>query len=275
MTKVIDPVVATHFEQQVIVEAQAGDTLTPHVTVRRGIVGRTAEFPRITRGQARLHVPSAPRTPMNATYNKTVVTLQAWSAPLYIDDLDKVQIRFDEREPAATIIGNAIGRRVTQTGLDALIAALPTATIPDGGTGMTDAKLRQIARIFDQRAVPYGNRKLVVSATVYDQIRGLPIAQNKDFGETGVGRTGVLPQVYGIDIIFIDDARDEGGLPIAGGVRRNYAFDKAAVGIAFAADPTTSIDWVPERKSWLVEGSVVCGAGVMDPNGVLRVDCVE
>lgn len=275
MTKSVTPVVATYYDNVCTVVAQGADVMAPHVTVKSGIVGLTAEFPRLTRGMARLHVPSAPRVPMNVTYEKTVVTMSAWSAAQYVDDIDATYIRFDERPPVAKALGYAEGRRRTQTVLDALIAALPTATIPDGGTGMTDAKLRQVARIFDSRAVPYGQRKLVVSATVYDQIRGLAIAQNKDFGETSAARSGQVPMVYGLDIIMVDDARDEGGLPVASNIRRCYAFDKAAVALAIGKESSLEINWVPERRSWLMERAFSCGAGILDPNCVLRVDCVE
>jgi hypothetical protein len=271
----ITPVQKIAFSEFVTVVAQGADVLRPHVTRRTGIVGRTVEFPRLTRGMARIHVPSSPRIPINAVYEKTVVQLIPWSAAMFVDDLNATTLAFDERPYWVEVLAYAIARRNTQTGLDALIAALPTATIPDGGTGMTDAKLRQVARIFDSRAVPYGQRKLVVSATVYDQIRGLPIAQNKDFGETAAGRTGKVPMVYGLDVIMVDDARDEGGLPIASGVRRCFAFDQSALVMAYGKEETLDINWVPERRSWLVERVFTVGAGIVDPNCVLRVDCVE
>jgi len=265
----------TYFAEPVTVVAQGADVLGPHVTKRTGIVGRTAEFPRLTRGMARAHVPASPRIPINAQYQKTVITLQAWSAAMYVDDLNATTLAFDERPYWVEVLAYAIARRNTQTGLDSLIAQHPTATIPDGGAGMTDAKLRQAARIFDANAVPYGQRKLVVSATVYDQIRGLGIAQNKDFGETDAARTGKVPMVYGFDVIMIDDARDEGGLPIASNVRRCFAFDQRALVMAYGKEETLDINWVPERRSWLVERVFTVGAGIVDPQCTLRVDCVE
>jgi hypothetical protein len=271
----ITPVQKITFSEFVTVVAQGADVLRPHVTRRTGIVGRTLEVPRLTRGMARIHVPSSPRIPINAAYEKTVIQLNPWSAAMFVDDLNATTLAFDERPYWVQVLAYAIARRNTQAGLDTLIGGLPTATIPDGGTGMTDAKLRQVARIMDARAVPYGQRKLVVSASVYDQIRGLPIAQNKDFGDTAAGRTGKVPMVYGLDVIMVDDARDEGGLPIAGGVRRCYAFDQSALVMAYGKEETLDINWVPERRSWLVERVFTVGAGIVDPNCVLRVDCVE
>lgn len=275
MTKIIDPVVATYYSEQVKVAYQAGAILRPHVRVQNGVVGGTAEFPRLSRGTARLHVPASPRVPMNVTYAKAVATMRGFSAAQYSDDIERTRIAFDERPVLAEVIGLACGRMVDQLLIDALVAALPTATIPDGGSGMAEAKLRNIVRLFDARAVPRGDRKLVVSAKVYDDIRALNLAVSKDFGETGAARTGVVPQVYGLDVLLIDDARDEGGLPLGGGIRQCFAFDRQALGLAINMESELEINWVPTHAAWLLEKRFAAGATVIDPAGVIRVDCTE
>lgn len=275
MTKVIDPVVATYYASTIKVAYQSGAILRPHVRVQTGIVGQTAEFPRISRGMARVHVPASPRVPMDLAYNKATATMSAWSAAAWSDQIEQTRIAFDEPPPLSRACGLAIARRVDQLVIDAMVAAFGAATIVDGGAGMTEPKLRQIARIFDQRGVPRENRKLLVSATVYDQIRSLAVAQNQDFGATAAVRTGVVPPLFGLQVIMIDDARDEGGLPIVSTVRRCFAFDSDAVGLALGAEPALDINWIPERAAWLIEQRFSGGAAVIDPDGVIRVDCVE
>jgi len=263
------------FSEAITVAYQGKVVLRPHVTVKTGITGATAEFPLVNRGMARAHVPASPRIPIGVTYTKKVATMQAWSAAEWADDIEQTRTVADERPYLAEIIAAAIARRMDQLPIDQMVAERPTPDIPDGGTGMTEAKLRQIARIFDSRAVPYGERKLLVSATVYDQIRGLAIAQNRDFGETSTARTGRVPNLYGLDIVMLDDARDEGGLPIASNVRRCFAWDRRAVGLAIGAERPVEINWVPTHAAWLVEQRFSAGAVVIDPQGLIRVDCVE
>lgn len=275
MTKVIDPVIATYYSSTIKTAYQNNAILRPYVRVQTGVVGGIAEFPRISRGLARVHVPGAERQFMDLTYNKATATMSAWTAPAFSEQIEQTRIVFDEPPPLSETIAAAIARRVDQLSIDAMVAALGAATIVDGGTGMSDAKLRQIARIFDQRAVPRTDRTLLVSATVYDQIRSLSIAQNLDFGPSSAARTGMLPPIYGLNIIMIDDARDEGGLPIVSTVRRCFAFDRQAVGLAFGLETGVSIDWIPMRRGWLIEQVVSAGACVIDPDGVIRVDCVE
>lgn len=275
MTKTIDPVQATWYATSVKVAYQSGTILRPHVRTETNVTGGIAEFPRITRGMARVHVPASDRVGMNVTYGKGVATMQAWSAAQWADSIEKTRIVFDEVPPLSEVIGAAIARRVDQLPVDAMVAAFGAPTIADGSTGMTDAKLRQIVRLFDARAVPRGNRKVVVSAKVYDDIRSLAIAQNRDFGETAVGRTGVVPAIYGLDILLLDDARDEGGLPLNAGIRQCFAFDRDALGLAVNTETAVEINWVPLRAAWLLEQRFSAGACVVDADGLIRVDCTE
>lgn len=275
MAKVIDPVVATYYENTVKVAYQSGATLRPYVRVRTSISGATAEFPRIGRGMARPHVPASPRVPMGAQYAKAVATLSGWDATEYADQLDAGDIVFNEVPVLSQTVGNGLGRREDQLIIDALVAAFSAATIPAGGVGMTETKLRQIVRLFDERAVPRDDRYLVVSAAVYDQMRAIPTITSRDFGATEVWRTGQLPVVLGMNVILIDNARPEGGLPLSGTTRQCFAFDRNAVGLATSKEPAVEIDWIPHLAAWQVSGRIKAGACVIDPEGVIRIDCVE
>jgi hypothetical protein len=66
--------------------------------------------------------------------------------------------------------------------------------------------------------------------------------------------------------------RVEGGIAIKDGDDSYaYAYTKAAVGMAVGLDIRTSIDWVPERTSWLVNGILKAGSVVREPQAVARV----
>ena len=271
----LDPVKATYYATAVKSAYDSGSILRPYVRVETGVVGGTAEFPRYGRGMARRHVPSTPRVALGVAAQKAVATLLAWDATEYDDRLHRTLVRFDTIPPLAEAVGKACGRRLDQTVIDALTANFATATIAAGSAGMTDAKLRQIVRIFDARAVPREDRVLLVSATVYDQMRAIQELSSRDFGETSVARTGQLPTVYGMTVVQIDDARPEGGLPISSGARQCFAWDRTAVGLAIGEEEPTQIDWIPHLVSWQVRQGFAAGATVIDPEGVIRVDCVE
>lgn len=271
----LDPVVATYFATAVKSAYDNGSVLRPYVRVETGVVGGTAEFPRYGRGMARRHVPSTPRVALGVAANKAVATLIAWDATEYDDRLHRTLVRFDTIPPLAEVVGKACGRRIDQTIIDPLVANFSAATIPAGGVGMTEAKVRQVVRLFDSRAVPRENRVLLVSATVYDQMRAIPALTSRDFGETAVARTGQLPTVFGMTVVMLDDVRPEGGLPKTGTTRQCFAWDRMAVGLALGAEEPTQIDWIPHLVSWQVRQGFTAGGVVIDPEGVIRVDCEE
>jgi hypothetical protein len=271
----LDPVVATYYSTAVKSAYDNGSILRPYVRVETGVVGGTAEFPRYGRGMARRHVPSTPRVPLGVSADKAIATLIAWDATEYDDRLHRTLVRFDTMPPLAEVVGKACGRRLDQTIIDPLIANFASATIPAGGVGMTEGKVREVVRLFDSRAVPRENRYLLVSATVYDQMRAIPTLTSRDFGETSVARTGQLPTVFGVTVIMMDDVRPEGGLPKSGAIRQCFAWDRMAVGVALGAEENTQIDWIPMLKSWQVNQGFTAGGVVIDPEGVIRVDCQE
>lgn len=271
----MDPVVATYYATAVKSAYDNGSVLRPYVRVEAGVVGGTAEFPRYGRGMARRHIPSTPRVALGVAADKAVATLTAWDATEYDDRLSRTLVRFDTIPPLAEVVGKACGRRIDQTIIDPLTANFAAATIAAAGVGMTEDKVRAVARLFDGRAVPRENRFLLVSATVYDQMRAIPTLTSRDFGETSVARTGQLPTVFGMTVVMLDDVRPEGGLPKVGAVRQCFAWDRMAVGLALGADESAQIDWIPHLKSWQVNQGFSAGGVVIDPEGVIRVDCQE
>lgn len=271
----LDPVVAAYYSESCKAAYEGAALLRRTVRVETGIVGGTANFPRVTRAMAKPHVPATPRVAAGAAYGNAVANLSAWDATDYVDSLDATRVNFKQTPVLATVLGNAMGRREDQVLIDALVAGFGTATIASGGVGMTDAKLRQVVRLFDQRAVPLGDRFLIVSSKVYDDIRGLPVAQSKDFGETEAARTGRLPAIYGVQVVLVDDARPEGGLPLVSGTRQCFAYDRNALGLAMAAEEPTRIEWVANLAAWQISIRARFGGVLIDPEGAIRVDCTE
>jgi hypothetical protein len=111
-----------------------------------------AEFPRIARSMARLHALSAPRAPMSVDYEKAIRIMRTWSPQQYVDDIEATDIRCDERWRVADAIANFALRR-DERALNAMMNALESAFMEDGGTGMTEAKLHEAACISDRRPV--------------------------------------------------------------------------------------------------------------------------
>ena len=78
-------------------------------------------------------------------------------------------------------------------------------------------------------------------------------------------------KAFGFNFLVIED-RVEGGLPsISADIQQCFAFDRNAVGLAVGMEPSTRVDFIPERYSWLSQGVLKAGAVVIDSKGVVEV----
>jgi hypothetical protein len=244
------------------------------VRVKNNVIGSTTRFRRYARGVAQQRVPGSDVTVMNTQYAETTATLTDWIAAEYTDKLDQLLVNFQEREILATNIAGACGRRLDQMIIAALDAAYGSPNIVAGGTGLTDAKLRRAMALFDARAVPAGQRKMVISARGKEDLISEQRFTSKDFVENYVVTKGQLPSLYGFDFIVIDD-RDEGGLPLVSTTRTSFAFDMQAVGLAIAHEDPLEVNYVPEKTSWLSAQLIKAGAVAIDIGGIVEIATVE
>ena len=70
--------------------------------------------------------------------------------------------------------------------------------------------------------------------------------------------------------------RDEGGLAKDGSNdRTNFAYHKSAIGCAVGMPPTTKIDYIPEKTSFLVASMISMGAVAIDAAGIVDITTRE
>jgi hypothetical protein len=80
---------------------------------------------------------------------------------------------------------------------------------------------------------------------------------------------------FGFNWVVLED-RAEGGLPVgSASIRLCFAYDRAAVGLATALEPSTRVDFIPERYAYLSQAVLKAGATVIDSNGVVEVQSYE
>ena len=274
MPQGLSAIAQIEFDAEVKAAYQNAGALRPHVRVRTGVTGSATRFRRVNRGQAQPRLPGQDVTVMNVGYAEATATLADWIAAEYTDKLDQQLVNFEERSILANNIGNAIGRRVDQMIIAALDAANGSANIPVGGTGLTDAKMRRVMSLMDARAVPAGQRKMVISARGKEDLIAEQRVSSKDFVDQYVVQTGNLPRLYGFDFVVIDD-RDEGGLPLVSTTRSSFAFDMQAIGLAIAHDEPLEVNYVPEKTSWLSAQLIKAGAVAIDALGVIEIATQE
>ena len=274
----VSPIFQIEFSAQVKAAYDRRGGLRTVVDNRTGVIGNTYHFRRSGRGMAVPHVPFTSRQAMNTTFTPIVCNLQAWDATEFVDSIEEMFTNAQYRARLAENVSRAIGGREDQTIIDALVAGFGGgATIGASATGLTDAKMREVVRRFEDRGVPAENRHMLISAVGYDNLLAETRYSSQDFGGTNSVRDGRLPTVYGVQMHVVE-TRPEGGLPTQAGppvVRQNFAFDSMAVGVALGRENALVIERRPDITAWQINQQLAIGAVIIDPDGVIRVDTQE
>jgi hypothetical protein len=281
-------VAKTEFDDEVKHVYQGMQTLRSTVRTRNNVVGEAYKFRRMGKGTANQKAIQSLVTPMNVGHDLFTATLEDWLAPEYTDIFAQQEVNFDEKMELAQTIGKALGRRDDQIVLDELANANygSTGVLPptaddayffDGAAAALDmGTIHKFREIFQSQAC-MDETTLVITAHGLQAILQIAVATSSDY--VGPLERLISGEMKGKFLGFdwkIMDIRDEGGLPNATDgadgtrVETMYAYAKPAIGVAVGLDIRTSIDWVPERTSWLCNGLLKAGAVVIEDRAICK-----
>lgn len=265
-----------------------------------GITAGTYEFIKGGYNMARQVSNGESVIPNNTAYNKIQVVLQNWASADYSTIFDKDKITFDEISYLSKSIGGALGRIIDQIIINMFNAVVgvntkPTVDAPNmavikgDGTFPTSATLpiaadrvpfsvaaiRKAASLMNSLGVPSDGRVLALTPESID-------AMLQDTSVTSILTNTVRPLTNGMVDMFLGfkiisiGQRPEGGLPdsvyVSGANgKTNFAFHMESAGLAMGTDPKVAVNYVPDKRSWLVDGTLSANAGVIDPNGIVKI----
>ena len=269
MSKNLSAVASIEFDSMVKHAYATKGLLKPAVTVRNNVVGDTYKFRNMGKGLANQKSTSDLVTPMDVSFDFAIATLQNWNAPEYTDMFDQAEVNFDEKQELADTIAGALGRRCDQLVIDAMDAASPT--LVDGSSAnLTMAQVIKAQVNLRGQGVPNSNLFAAINAKGLGGLLNDDKATNSDFQTVKALVTGDINSLAGFTFVILDD-RSEGGLTVASNVVSSYFFHRDAVGLAIGIDMKTSVDYVPERTSFLCNGMLKAGAVVRDVSGLIEV----
>ena len=268
----LSPVAVTEFDSMVKHAYQNASLLRNAVTVRNNVVGDTYKFRSMGKGTASARgTTQTDVTPMNVAHGLITATLANYVAPEYTDIFDAAEVNFDEKQELAKTIAGALGRRLDDIVISAMDAATPAATVGTGSTALAatdliDAKVELV-------------KGGVGSADLYCAISGAGLAglladekvSSADYQNVKALVNGEVNTFAGFNVIVIED-RTVGGLTTTSDVTAGYAFAKDAIGLAIGVDNKTTIDYVPEKVSYLCNGMLKAGAAVRDTAGLIQIN---
>ena len=135
-------------------------------------------------------------------------------------------------------------------------------------------KILAAKKALDAKNVPPSDRHFVIHANNLAGLLSDERAVSGDYQNLRALVAGDINSVLGFTFHTIGD-RDEGGLPLATNDRTCFAFHKSAVGCAVAMAPSTEINYIAEKTSFLVTAKLSMGAVAIDPEGIVDVTCDE
>lgn len=265
----LSPVAVTEFDSMVKHAFQNASLLRDSVTVRNNVVGDTYKFRAMGKGLANQKATSADVDPMDVAHSTITATLSNWNAPEYTDVFDQAEVNFDEKQELATTIAGALGRRLDQLVIAAMDAASPTAVgVTTTGllaTDLIDAKVQLV-----KNGVGSGDLTVAINGTGLAGLLADEKVSSADYQNVKALVNGEVNTFAGFNVVVLED-RAEGGLTVASDVVSAYAFDKSAIGLAIGMDMKTSIDYVPQKTSFLCNGMLKAGAAVRDVAGLVEI----
>lgn len=283
MSRELSTVESELFDSEVKHAYQGDSKLRGCVRVRNGVEGGTYNFRRQGKGLAtERNAPSADVNPMNVDHAKIPVILSDWDASEYTDIYNNKAVNFDEVVELAETISSALGRRDDQLIIDAMAggtySATPAATegglvgtdVGGVGTGLNVAKLRAAKKFLDKRGVKAMDRYCAVDAEGLDDLLAATEVTSSDYNAVKALVQGEVNTFLGFSFIMIED-RVEGGLNLTGSLQDAFVWHKSAVGSAIGIDMETRVDYSVDKKSWLSTGSHKAGAGLIDNEGVVKL----
>ena len=281
MSKNLTNAAVIAFDNEVKHEYQGMQTLRNCVSLRTNVVGESYKFTRMGKGLANQKATQADVTPMDISHARQTATMANWNAPEYTDIFDQAEVNFDEKSELAQTIAKSIGRREDQIVIDALAAPTFAATNdqnPDtglvldiSGTRNFDFEVvRRASRHFNEIEASMEDRYFVIQANVLEELLGTEQVTSSDYSSIKALMNAEINQWMGFTWKVIG-VRAEGGLPGATTEEIAFAYHKPSLGLAIGIDMKTTIDWVPQKTSWLANGMFKAGAIAREPQGIVKV----
>jgi hypothetical protein len=143
----------------------------------------------------------------------------------------------------------------------------------EGGTNssLNIEKIVKAHELLTANGVPMEGRYLALNAKALAGALKETEIGSSDFNVTRALATGEIKTYAGFEFITFED-RTEGGIPLStSNVRNCFAFHKDSVGLAMTGGVKSEVNYIPEKKSWLISSGVSLGAVTIDTDGVIDV----
>lgn len=245
---------------------QTESKLQGAVRAHRNVVGSTYNFPVLGKFSANTKARNADVTGLEPAHSQVIVTLADSYASIYLDKLDQIKTNVSLREEYVKGTVSAINRKIDETIITAALAGTNVVSTTAGG--WTYAKHLEAFNALNLADVDESDRYMVIGSKALGEMMNETKVISADY------TAGLLPAMNGQIGKFMGfNVIVSNLLPNVTNVQTALYFNKKAIGIAVGQDPTTEVNYIPQKASWLVNTMVSLGAVLIDGAGVVEMPC--
>ena len=259
-----------------------GPQLRGTTRVSNEVIGNTVVFQTLGKGAANTKGRNSDVTPMNPTHATASATIADYYAPEYIDKLDLLKVRHDERRAIQETSVAAIGRQddsllitvleaaTTNQSTARAISALGSTATAAVVTGILSAHISSLGR----RDVPLqdGNLFSAVSMQVWDHLLTIDQFARAEY----VGATPLAALPWSARRWMGCEWRTHTGLTLSGTTARLIlTWHKNSLGKGVGLEIGTEISYVPQKVAWLINSMTSVGYVNIDSDGIQQLSVDE
>ncbi|BCS88934.1 phage capsid protein [Pseudodesulfovibrio sediminis] len=245
-----------------------GSKMRQTVRLQTEVEGSKCVFQKVGKGAAGKKTRHGNVPLMNLNHSNVSCTLSDWYAAEYIDKLDELKDKSDEKQVAADAGAWALGRKIDELIITKLDGA--TNVVAEAATGLTKDKILQAFGTLNANDVPDdGNRFAVVGPHQWNELLNIQEFKSSDYaGDQYAWLKGTESRTWlGITWMF------HTGLPVEDGIRKCFVYHRNAAGLAEGQKIQAFVDWVPEKAAHLVDHMLSAGACLIDGDGIVEIQC--
>lgn len=278
MANDIDDAFVTQYDREITLRYQRmGAKLNGTVRTVDGVEGNTITFQRLGTGTASTKGRNSQVTPMNPSHETASATMSDFYAGQWIDKLDLLKIRHDERAAVQQTAVAALGRQEDKLTIDVLEAATTNQSTARNLTALSStATAGTVIQIFathvgalGRRDVPLddGNVFSAVSMQVWENM----LTHDQFARAEYVGMTPYSENPWRMRRWLGVNWFNHTGLTLSGTSRYILTWHKNAVGKGVGTGIQTDMTWHGDRAAWFFNSMISAGSVVIEPDGVQQL----
>ncbi len=266
--------------------ASQGESAFADMIREKSIQGRRHWFPRIGEQEARERIPGTEIVDGGSVEGGIWVDVKDYNVAKYIAVEDKEKLAYDQVKEYGMAHSKAIGRKKDQIVIDCFENDVHNSNkIPVDAEETIYDQILAAQALMGSRGVPSVDRCLILTHNTISELLQEERFTSQDFATMKSVNDGniVKSPILGFQLIAINE-RKEGGLPASSiqgnagkqtATRKLYAFHKDSLGRATTTAMKSSVDWIPEKESWLAKSRFSAGCGIVDLAGVVEISHSE